>query len=50
MELRPLSEPVPQRLPDRNQDNEEVYRLIEGLREVISDYKARLRPLNPSQY
>jgi len=44
-ELRSLyGESAPRRLVDRGQDNEEIFRLLEDLQEVISDYQVRPRP------
>ena len=48
--LRSLSEkPGLQRLADHSQDDEEVFRLLEDLREAIDNYKVRLRPSNLSR-
>jgi len=39
-----------QRLADHVQDDEDVFRLLEYVRESISDYKVRLRSKRPYQY
>jgi len=49
--LRSLHEKLEEQRPTEDvQDNGEVSRLLEDIREVIDDYKVRSRPLNPSQY